>query len=147
MYDQDQIAELLSGLDAKRRLSLCATCSERLLPLYGPIGVTEGGKPSFFRAAVDQLWHHLLGPVSINTEVENLLLEAKASIPDKDDLAPEYPYAQHAAIAVTYDLECWLSDNVKSVMFCLKQAYDAVDSYALRQILPRGGAVTGQVEL
>ncbi len=115
------------------------------MPLYEAYWSTRAQGPSFFRTALDQVWDHLLNLSSESVEIEKLRQEAEAAIPDEDDLLPGHLYTQHVAIAVTYALDAWLTGSMRSVVFCLEQAYNVVDSYVLNQILPCG-IVTDQIE-
>jgi uncharacterized protein YjaG (DUF416 family) len=137
MYNREEIARVLSELEPTRRLALCAICAERQMPLYDRYWVTQGKEHSFSRTAMDRVWDHLFGN-SVHVDVEKLWLDAKAKIPDEDDLLPGYLYAQDAAIAVTYVLETWLHGDVQSVVFCLEQAYNVVDNYVTNQVIPNG---------
>ncbi len=144
MYNREEITRVLSELEAPRRLALCAICAERLMPLYDRYWATQGKEHSFFRTAMDRVWDHLFGN-SVRVDVEKLWLEAKAKVPDEDDLVPGYLYAQDAAIAVTYTLETWLRGDVRSIVFCLEQAYNVVDNYVTNQVIPNG-IITEQSE-
>ncbi len=146
-FSRDRIAAAISGLEPSRRLAVCAACAQRLIPFVDANSGAQAQVPSSFRTVLDIVWSQLLGLGSPLTpsEIDELCQAARAQVPDEDDLVPGYPYAQDAAIAVTYALETWRTGDTRSTALCLEQAYNVVDNYVLNQTVP-DGTISEQAE-
>jgi hypothetical protein len=110
------------------------------MPFYDWYWSTQGQGPSIFRTTLDIMWGQLLGLSSPLTpsEIKGLCQAAQAQVPDEDNVVPQHPYAQDAAIAVTYALQTWQTADTRSAVLCLEQAYNVVDNYVLNQTVPDG---------
>jgi uncharacterized protein YjaG (DUF416 family) len=136
-FDREQLAIALSSLSLPRRLALCASSSERLIPYFEQYWVTVSSGPSVFRKALDAVWEFLDGKPFERSQLTALRQEVEKQVPDEDDVAEHY-YAQDAAIAVTYSVDVWLTGSKDSVVYCLEQCYNVVTHYVENSIADRG---------
>src|SRR5581483_2788452 len=136
-FDTQEIAKAINGVRDIRRAAICAACAERLIPLHEIYWLKGNASPSLFRNALDSVWEYLAGEVQSPSALEELFESTKDSVPDEDEVA-EDPYAQDAAISVAYALDVCRSHDVASVVTCLEQAYNGVDSYVLNQLVHDG---------
>jgi len=144
-FSRERIVGAVRGLTPPRRVALCASCSERLIPFFEEYWAGRSGGPSFFRLALNTTWEYLEGAPFDDTQVAELRRQAEDNVPDEDDVA-EQIYAQDAAIAVTHTLETWLTGAEESVARCFEQCYNVVDNYALNQMVPSGGVISEWTE-
>jgi len=138
-YDETLLAERLRELSTWQRSAVAASSAQRLAPSFRRYAEIEGqdaGRTEVVQDALDLLWRRLSGHEVSNQDLTSLADNSEAAVPGEDEWNEWADLAEHAAAATVYAIRSWLTGDVDSVVWAVRQAYHAADLVASAQLDP-----------
>lgn len=131
-YNEAGTLKQLSALDAPHRAAFAAACTERMLPAFSIFSRTElWGDPGVLRAHMDTVWKWLSSQRTPAGGFDRLADACMLQVPDSDEHVCDFTeYAQRAAAAVIYTLQCCSGGDVKVAVLPARLATETVDIWA-----------------
>jgi uncharacterized protein YjaG (DUF416 family) len=123
---------MLADLPAGHRAAFAAACAESLLPNYAAFAAeTEWGDAAELRYALDFVWRHLAGAVSLDAQtVEELTGHVEDVLPDTEDFqTPSAGRALDAGIAVIEALAACVDPDPEHAHTAATMTTDTADAY------------------
>jgi hypothetical protein len=124
-YDETMLVSRLESVSVEGRAVFAGSCAERLLPAYRRFYMRTGiGDPEILDGAIDALWRSVeFGNVISLGDYADL---AGSLVPDEStEWAQETAFAQHAAGAVAYALDCRRSGASQDAAWAARQCYES----------------------
>jgi uncharacterized protein YjaG (DUF416 family) len=130
-FDPISLKHGLDQLTAMRRVVFGAACCERLLPNYAAFAhEVQWGQPEILRAALDYVWHVIDSGNVDRAEINRLVEECDAVIPDTEDFdTSSVSAALDAGSAVVETLRALLDGDSQRIVDVASFCRDTVHMY------------------
>ncbi len=130
-YIERELTASLRTLPLKHRVAFAASCSERLYPNYRAFAVVENwGDPMLLQNALDEVWSFLKGRALPAERIQALSDAMMKVVPRAENFTTLYAgWAENAAAAVIYALECCLEGDLQRAVWCASKPLETLDGY------------------